>query len=69
MRNWQIGPGEDSGVSSCPLVVEIEVQISIDLVQNPDVSTVGFTGSGQSMRKEPGRSRHVYRQLEDKDID
>ncbi|EEP76459.1 conserved hypothetical protein [Uncinocarpus reesii 1704] len=26
---------------------------------------VGFTGSGQQMRKDPGRSRHVYQQEED----
>lgn len=23
---------------------------------------VGFTGSGQQMRKDPGRSRHIYQQ-------
>lgn len=40
-------------------------RISIGLRQDSDVSAVGFTGSGQSMRKDPGRSRHVYRQLED----
>lgn len=30
-----------------------------------DLSLVGFTGSGQQMRKDPGRSRHVYQQEED----
>ena len=29
------------------------------------LSTVGFTGSGQQMRKEPGRTRHVYQPLDD----
>ncbi|KAL1964732.1 hypothetical protein VTN77DRAFT_6599 [Rasamsonia byssochlamydoides] len=26
---------------------------------------VGFTGSGQAMRKDPARSRHIYQQVED----
>lgn len=26
---------------------------------------VGFTGSGQKMRKEPGRTRHVYQPLDE----
>ncbi|KAL1974268.1 hypothetical protein VTN31DRAFT_5828 [Thermomyces dupontii] len=26
---------------------------------------VGFTGSGQAMRKDPGRSKHVYQQIDD----
>ncbi|KAL1984991.1 hypothetical protein VTN96DRAFT_8444 [Rasamsonia emersonii] len=26
---------------------------------------VGFTGSGQAMRKDPARSRHIYQQIED----
>ncbi|RBQ65678.1 hypothetical protein VDGD_21697 [Verticillium dahliae] len=26
---------------------------------------VGFTGSGQAMRKDPTRSRHVYQQNEE----
>jgi survival-of-motor-neuron-related-splicing factor 30 len=26
---------------------------------------VGFTGSGQAMRKDPSRSRHIYQQVED----
>ncbi|KAJ9491263.1 hypothetical protein VN97_g2001 [Penicillium thymicola] len=28
---------------------------------------VGFTGSGQTMRKDPARTRHVYQQLEEDD--
>jgi hypothetical protein len=27
-----------------------------------DLSLVGFTGSGQEMRKDPTRSRHIYQQ-------
>ena len=27
-----------------------------------DTSVVGFTGSGQQMRKDPSRSRHIYQQ-------
>lgn len=26
---------------------------------------VGFTGSGQTMRKDPTRTRHVYQQVDD----
>ena len=29
---------------------------------------VGFTGSGQQMRKDPGRSRHIYQQGGDDEI-
>lgn len=32
-----------------------------------DLLTVGFTGSGQAMRKDPTRSRHVYQPNEDVD--
>ena len=28
---------------------------------------VGFTGSGQQMRKDPGRSRHIYQQAGDEE--
>ena len=27
-----------------------------------DMHLVGFTGSGQQMRKDPTRSRHIYQQ-------
>jgi survival-of-motor-neuron-related-splicing factor 30 len=30
-----------------------------------NISKVGFTGSGQTMRKDPTRSRHIYQQGED----
>lgn len=36
-----------------------------DQITNIDVVLVGFTGSGQAMRKDPGRSKHVYQQIED----
>jgi survival-of-motor-neuron-related-splicing factor 30 len=29
------------------------------------ISSVGFTGSGQQMRKDPTRTRHIYQQAED----
>jgi survival-of-motor-neuron-related-splicing factor 30 len=32
-----------------------------------DVVTVGFTGSGQAMRKDPTRTRHIYQPAEDQD--
>lgn len=32
-----------------------------------DAETVGFTGSGQAMRKDPTRSRHVYQTNDDLD--
>lgn len=32
-----------------------------------DDKIVGFTGSGQAMRKDPTRSRHVYQPTEDYD--
>jgi survival-of-motor-neuron-related-splicing factor 30 len=32
-----------------------------------DGVTVGFTGSGQAMRKDPTRSRHVYEMNEELD--
>ena len=39
---------------------------SLPLVTQPtDVPLVGFTGSGQQMRKDPSRSRHIYQQSAD----
>lgn len=48
--------------------------VEVSNLSNPFISnshanplTVGFTGSGQTMRKDPTRSRHIYQPNEDLD--
>lgn len=42
---------------STPEVAHLVLNFAV-MTANP--SLVGFTGSGQQMRKDPGRSRHIY---------